>query len=162
VRLPLQSASLEIMPLSDLELDGEDVSRASVDQTNLSLKGLHILAVDDNLDSLAMMKHMLEDLGAQVAAVASAKEVMSALKASPDQYDILLSDIGMPDEDGFSLIRQVRALEANKGGQIPAASVTAYVSDKERQKALAAGFQAHIQKPINLDQMISAIINLTR
>ena len=109
-----------------------------------------------------MMKHMLEDLGAQVAAVASAKEVMSALKASPDQYDILLSDIGMPDEDGFSLIRQVRALEANKGGQIPAASVTAYVSDKERQKALAAGFQAHIQKPINLDQMISAIINLTR
>lgn len=79
-----------------------------------------------------------------------------------DQYDILLADIGMPDEDGFSLIRQVRALDAGAGGQIPAAAVTAYVSDKEQQKALDAGFQSHIPKPVDLAQMVSAIISLTK
>ncbi len=74
---------------------------------------------------------------------------------------MLLADIGMPEEDGFSLIRQVRALDASAGGQIPAVAITAYVSDQEWQMAIDAGFQMHVAKPIDLTQLVLIIANLT-
>jgi two-component system, chemotaxis family, CheB/CheR fusion protein len=97
-----------------------------------------------------------------VAVVSSAKEAIAALVASPGQYNVLLADIGMPDENGFDLIRQVRALSAEEGGQIPAAAITAYVSEQDRQMAIAAGFQMHIAKPVELEQLVAAIVSLTR
>ena len=82
------------------------------------------------------------------------------LTANPGEYDVLLSDIGMPDEDGYALIRQVRALSADLGGQIPAAALTAYVRGEEQSMALAAGFQKHITKPVEPAQLTSIIAEL--
>ncbi len=82
------------------------------------------------------------------------------LTANPGEHDILLSDVGMPDEDGCALIRQVRALGAELGGQIPAAALTAYVRVEEQKEALAAGFQRHIAKPVEPAQLVSIVAEL--
>ncbi len=155
VRLPLQLR----LPAVPSELESTVLN---ADQEVPSLGGLRLLVVDDDADSLDLMKYMLEEVGAEVAIVTSVKEAIAALTAPSSQYDVLLSDIGMPEEDGFSLIRQVRALAAEVGGQIPAAAITAYASDRERQMAIDAGFQAHIAKPIDLAQLVLAIINLAK
>ena len=126
------------------------------------LRGLCILVVDDEADSRALMQYMLEDLGAEVLVVASAREAIAAFTENPSQYDVLLSDIGMPEEDGYSLIRQVRAFSVEVGGQIPAIAITAYVSGQEHQMAIDSGFQAHVAKPVELDSLISIIANLVK
>jgi two-component system, chemotaxis family, CheB/CheR fusion protein len=92
--------------------------------------------------------------------VTSAREAIATLIASPGRYDVLLTDIGMPDEDGFSLIQRVRALDAEAEGLIPAAAITAYASDRERQRVLEAGFQMHLAKPIDATQLIWTVMNL--
>lgn len=122
-----------------------------------NLEGLSILFVDDQADSRALMKLILEGSGAKVRAAASARDAIRALTENPSKYDVLLSDIGMPGEDGYSLIRQVRALDSEAGGQIPAVAITAYTSELERQKAIEAGFQEHVGKPISPDQLVAKI-----
>jgi two-component system, chemotaxis family, CheB/CheR fusion protein len=109
-----------------------------------TLDGLKILVVDDERDILDLIKYMLENVG-----------------AVNGDYDLLLADIGMPEADGFALIGQVRALAADQGGQIPAVAITAYVSDRERQRAIDAGFQVHLAKPIDPDQLIQIVAHLT-
>ncbi len=109
------------------------------------LEGLRVLVVDDE---------------AGMTAVASAKEAIAVLTANPGEYDVLLSDIGMPEEDGYALIRQVRELSAELGGQIPAAALTAYVRVEEQMETLTAGFQRHIAKPIEPEQLVSMIAEL--
>ena len=94
--------------------------------------------------------------------VASAREAIAAFTENPSQYDVLLSDIGKPEEDGYSLIRQVRAFSVEVGGQIPAIAITACVSGQERQMAIDSGFQAHVGKPVELDSLISIIANLVK
>ena len=166
VSLPLHTASLlealseppEFTPPSYLEPAAAEPLEG-VNQI-LLLEGLHILVVDDEVDSLALNKWTLESAGATVVTVSSAKEAIAALTASPGRYDVLLADIGMPAEDGYSLIRQVRALDAAMGGQIPAAAITAYVNDRDRELAIAAGFQKHIAKPINLVQLVHTVATL--
>lgn len=106
----------------------------------------------------SMTKEHPSSNGANVVGVGSAREAIAALRAFPEQFDVLSADIGMPDQDGFSLIRQVRVLEA--GGQIPAAAITAYVSDQERQRTIESGFQRHLAKPVNLTQLIRTIAEL--
>ncbi len=160
VRLPLRSMPPEVTPPSYLE-PMTDESLEVVSQEVPSLAGLHILAIDDDVDSLDLMRWTLEDVGAEVVMVASVREAIAALMASPGRYDALLADIGMPDEDGFSLIRQVRALSPEAGGQIPAVAITAYVSDRERQLVIDAGFQMHLAKPVDLTQLIRVVANLT-
>ncbi|AVH70924.1 chemotaxis protein CheB [Nostoc sp. 'Lobaria pulmonaria (5183) cyanobiont'] len=163
IRLPLRSIPPEITPPTYLEpsllsetpdiLDGKNPS--------LTLEGLCILAVDDQADNRDLIKWMLEDFGAEVVVVTSAREAIAALTESPGRYDLLLADIGMPEEDGFSLIRQVRELEAEAGGQIPAAAITAYASEQEQQKVIDAGFQMHLAKPIELTKLVLMITNLS-
>ena len=127
-----------------------------------SLAGLQVLTVDDEPDILDLMKYILETAGAEVTTKSSTKEAIAALRASEGKYDALLADIGMPEEDGFELIRQVRGLRSCKlGGQIPAAAITAYVSDRERQQAIDAGFQVHLAKPVYPAQLIEMVANLT-
>ncbi|WP_414544177.1 chemotaxis protein CheB [Nostoc sp. CCY0012] len=163
VRLPLRSMPLEITPPTYLEPSvlSETLDTLDVKNAPLILEGLCILAVDDQADSRDLIKSMLEDFGAEVMVVTSAKEAIAALTESPGKYDVLLADIGMPEEDGFSLIRQVRALEAEVGGQIPAAAITAYATEQERQTAIDAGFQMHLAKPIELTQLVLMITNLS-
>ncbi|MEG5031669.1 chemotaxis protein CheB [Microcoleus sp. AT3-D2] len=148
VRLPLRSLPPELTSAIDLK------STALVGPLNVSsdrvpsLEGLHILAVDDQIDTREFLQFVLEGYGAEVLAVASARSAIAALTANPGRYDVLISDLGMPEEDGFFLIREVRALAAEAGGEIPAAALTAYANDKEREMAIEAGFQRHMVKPI--------------
>jgi two-component system, chemotaxis family, CheB/CheR fusion protein len=125
-----------------------------------SLAGLSVLVVDDDADILDLMRFILENVGAAVTVVNSAQAAIAALTSSPGKYDVLLADIGMPEEDGFALIHQVRTLDRELGGQIPAAAITAYANDQERQLALNAGFQRHLAKPIDPDQLIWLVANL--
>ncbi|MEH1931124.1 hybrid sensor histidine kinase/response regulator [Nostoc sp.] len=123
------------------------------------LMGLQILIVDDNADTRDFFTFVLEQFGAIVTAVASGNEALQALTQS--KPDILLSDIGMPEMNGYMLIEQVRTLEAQGGGkQIPAIALTAYAGEIDQQQALKAGFQQHIVKPVAPEELLMAISNL--
>lgn len=123
-----------------------------------SLDGLQILLVDDEPDSLQILNVMLAEYGARVFAVASAAEAMEALQWY--KPDVLVSDLAMPDEDGYSLISKVKALEAETGKPIPAVALTAYVRVEDRARALAAGFNMFVPKPVEPTELITAIANL--
>ncbi|MHC5612279.1 MAG: ATP-binding protein [Nostoc sp.] len=163
IRVPLHSMPPKITPPTYLEPSvlSETLDRLDGMTESLILKGLCIIAVDDQADSGELIKRMLEGFGAEVLVVTSAREAIAALTESPGKYDVLVADIGMPEEDGFSLIRQVRELEAKAGGQIPAAAITAYATEQERQKAIDAGFQRHLAKPIDLTELVLMIANLS-
>jgi two-component system, chemotaxis family, CheB/CheR fusion protein len=124
-----------------------------------SLAGLNLLVVDDEVDILDLIKSILTRVGAEVTIASSAREAIAALLNEPGKYDALLADIGMPDEDGFALIHQVRAMEAER--KIPAMAITAYVGDQEKQLAINAGFQMHLAKPLDATQLIQSVANLT-
>jgi CheY-like chemotaxis protein len=124
------------------------------------LDGLHILVVDDDADGRTLTSLVLTDLGARVNAVASAQEARQML--SVQRPDVLVSDIGMPGEDGYSLIRQIRQHEAERGGFLPAIAVTGYAGDEERSRALGAGFQAHVPKPLVPAELTAAITRVAR
>ncbi|MEA5617920.1 chemotaxis protein CheB [Cronbergia sp. UHCC 0137] len=125
-----------------------------------SLEGVRVLIVDDEADIRQLFTIILEDRGVQVTSVSSASEAISTIIDNPGSFDVLLSDIGLPQEDGYSLIRQVRALDESKGGKIPAAALTAYAGYTEHTEALAAGFQMHIPKPVEPNQLISIVASL--
>jgi len=124
------------------------------------LDGLRVLVVDDEADTRALLIYALEASGAEVVAAASADEAISALTKSLIPMDVLISDIGMPDEDGYTLLRRVRALEKEQGGRIPAVALTAYARTEDRRAALLAGFQFHIAKPVEPAELIAVIANL--
>ncbi len=126
----------------------------------LPLKGLRVLVVDDEVDAREFLTFMLEQNGANVTTAASAEEALEGLKPLPP--DVLLSDIGMPREDGYTLIRKIRAWELERGEQIPAIALTAYAREQDCKQALAAGFQMHIAKPIKADELVKAIANLAK
>lgn len=164
VRLPLRAAAASTPTEGSLSSAGEPVSTVGLgvplDDSIPTLAGLRVLVVDDEAGLLELLTTILEYYGANVTAFASAQEAIAALRANPEGYDVLLSDIGMPDEDGYALIRQVRALGTESGGQIPAAALTAYASAEEQSKSLAAGFQRHISKPVEPAQLASIIADL--
>jgi PAS domain S-box-containing protein len=122
------------------------------------LNGLRILVVDDNADTLGLISFILEQCQAQVTTVTSASEALAAL--SQFKPNILISDIGMPGEDGYSLIQRIRTLPAELGGQIPAAALTAFAGESERNRALTAGFQMHISKPVEPAELVAAVVKL--
>ncbi|WP_375475158.1 response regulator [uncultured Nostoc sp.] len=125
------------------------------------LMGLQVLVVDDNDDTRDFFSFVLEQFGAIVTAVASGDEALQALTQS--KPDILLSDIGMPEMNGYMLMQQVRTLEAQLGGkQIPAIALTAYAGEINQQYALRAGFQQHIVKPVAPEELLTAISNLVQ
>jgi CheY-like chemotaxis protein len=122
------------------------------------LDGLRVLVVDDEADARELVATMLREYNVEVIAVASASEALEALQRL--KPDVLVSDIGMPGEDGYTLMRKVRALEAEQGGQIPAVALTAYAREEERRSALAAGFQQHMPKPVNVVELAAIVANL--
>lgn len=125
---------------------------------SLPLAGVRVLVVDDDADSLDFAAFVLEQDGAFVIAVSSAYE---ALKTLPEvKPDVLVSDISMPDMDGYMLIRQVRSWTPEQGGQIPAIALTAFARNDDQQEALKAGFQMHLPKPFNPEELIAAIAKL--
>lgn len=125
-----------------------------------ALDGLRVLLVDDNIDNLELIAIILEQYGTEVITAASAAEAIQAIARSIP--DILISDIAMPLEDGYSLIRQIRNLPPEKGGLIPAIALTAYAKHEDRLLALEAGFQMHIPKPIDPDELIAVVMKLVQ
>lgn len=136
----------------------EDSLIFSADSINLA--GLKVLVVDDDPDSRDLVAFLLEEYGIEVMVVASALEVLKTLASV--QPDILLCDIGMPDMDGYMLMRQIRAMPPEKGGQIPAIALTAYAGESNQQQALKAGFQWHLAKPVEPMDVIAVIAELTK
>jgi two-component system, chemotaxis family, CheB/CheR fusion protein len=126
-----------------------------------SLAGVRVLVVDDAADIRELSIQLLETYGVAVTAVGSAKEAISELIAHPQNYDVLLSDIGMPEQDGYALIRQIRTLSADAGGKIPAAAITAYAGDGDRQESIDAGFQLHLAKPVESNRLAWAVATLS-
>jgi CheY-like chemotaxis protein len=122
------------------------------------LGGLRILVVDDDLDLRESLTMLLEIYGASVTAVASAGDAMDALShAVPD---VLLSDIAMPGQDGYDLIRQIRALPPDRGAQVPAAAVTARTGPEDRRRTLAEGFDVHVSKPVSGHDLLAVVARL--
>ncbi|MGK3962821.1 ATP-binding protein [Sorangium sp. So ce118] len=138
--------------------DGADVARASPGALERHLDGLRVLVVDDDADAGEVAGAMLRELGVEPQVARSAEEALRALVEF--RPDILLSDLGMPFEDGFALMHKVRALPPDAGGGIPAVAVTAYARSEDRQRALAAGFQAYLAKPISAADLADVVSNL--
>ncbi|HEX7316830.1 MAG TPA: ATP-binding protein [Pyrinomonadaceae bacterium] len=122
------------------------------------LSGVRVLVVDDEQDTRRLISTVIAQSGAEVTACASAGEALETLKTW--RPHILMSDIGMPGEDGYALIKQVRALPPERGGRTPAAALTAYARDEDRGRALAAGYQLHIAKPFNPNELLAAVSDL--
>ncbi|QIR36760.1 response regulator [Tolypothrix sp. PCC 7910] len=160
VRLPLQTQLPAIsQPVATQLATLPNEAEISIENIS-SLAGVRVLVVDDEADIRQLFTITLQQYGVEVTAVASANEALSALITNPNSYDVLLSDIGLPEQDGYDLIRQVRGLSPEAGGQIPAAALTAYAGDAERTEALAAGFQMHIGKPVEPRQLVLIVASL--
>jgi len=120
-----------------------------------ALKGLRILVVDDEADSRALVNAIITRCGGKVRCCESTAE---ALKAFPVwKPDLLVSDIGMPIEDGYTLIKRLRKLRLKRAKEIPAVALTAYATDDDRARTLAAGFQMHVAKPIEPEELVRTI-----
>lgn len=125
----------------------------------LQIEGVKVLVVDDEADARKLVKRLLEDCKAIVTTAASANEALEQLTI--ERPDVLVSDIGMPGTDGYALIRRVRELSAEQGGDIPAIALTAYARPEDRMKAVVAGFQHHVVKPVEPVELITLIATLT-
>ncbi len=123
-----------------------------------ALGGVRVLVVDDEPDTLAAVQYILAAAGAEVAVASTAGEAVRAVETRVP--DVLVSDIGLPEEDGYSLIRRIRHLPAAVGGSIPAVAVTAYAGSEDRLRALAAGFQMHVTKPVEPSELVAVVGNL--
>ena len=122
------------------------------------LTGLKVLVVDDEADARALLKRVLETCGALVRTAASGEEAMAEIAANPP--DLLVSDIGMPGVDGYELIRRIRQL-GPAVGKIPALALTAYARSEDRVKAIRAGFQMHVSKPVEAAELLTMVAMLT-
>jgi PAS domain S-box-containing protein len=122
-----------------------------------ALGGIRILVVEDDPDAREIMVRSVTDVGASVTAVASVTEALAVLQREPLDADVVVTDIGMPGEDGYELLRQLRELPSERGGGLPAIAVTAYATGADRKRALQAGFAAHVSKPFAPATLISTI-----
>ncbi|HEV8604314.1 MAG TPA: response regulator [Tepidisphaeraceae bacterium] len=154
------------LPVSAVKLEAEQPppqrrtlkSAPTVAPAAAMLAGLHILLVDDEADAREMLTEVLRRHQARVTAVGSARDALVELdRALPD---VLISDIAMPDDDGYSLIRKVRGRTAEQGGQVPAMALTAYAREEDRTRALAAGYQVHVPKPVEPNELATVVAAL--
>jgi CheY-like chemotaxis protein len=124
----------------------------------VSLDNVHVLVVDDEIDARELVKRLLEMAGATVSMAGSASEAMERILAG--RPDVLVCDIGMPGEDGYSLIRRLRGLEEKQESVLPAVAVTAYARSEDRTKAIRSGFQNHLAKPVEPAELLAVVSSL--
>ena len=122
------------------------------------LNGLRVLIVDDEADTCELLQVIIEGCGAHVKTATSAAAALEAM--AEEAFDVLISDIGMPEEDGYSLIAKVRALSEERGGKVPAAALTAYAGEEDRIRVLRSGFQIHVPKPVSPSELVAVVANL--
>jgi len=125
-----------------------------------ALDGVRVLVVDDEQDARKVISTVLTQSGAEVHAFEFAGEALEEVERW--MPDVIMSDIGMPGEDGYALIRKLRDLPESRGGRIPAAALTAYARDEDRERALAAGYQKHIAKPVRSAELVGVVADLAR
>ena len=160
IRLPLALTSRPPQLGSRrLESEAPQTEARKGSEERQRLDGVRILLVEDDPDTLEMLKFIFHERGAEVITAASASEALEALEHF--RPDALVSDIAMPNQDGYDLIRQVRSRGPEQGGKIPAVAVTAYASAEDRARALESGFQTHVSKPVNPGELISTVATLT-
>ncbi|MEP0910682.1 response regulator [Leptolyngbya sp. GB1-A1] len=150
------TVKLPIIAVSKLHSDHP----SSHNSSDFHLDGLRVLFVDDEKDSRELVTFLLEQYGANVTQVASANEALSQLQQA--KFDLLLSDIGMPDMNGYTLLRQIRERSPDQNGSILAIAITAYAGEIDQQEAFAAGFQQHITKPIEPEILLQTIWTLVQ
>jgi CheY-like chemotaxis protein len=122
------------------------------------LTGLRVLVVEDEADTRAMIQMILEGRDALVYVVASGDEALRAIEEW--HPEVLVSDIGMPEMDGYQLMEKVRAAEATRGHSLPAMALTAYAREEDRERSIAAGYQRHLVKPVEPSDLITAVAEL--
>jgi PAS domain S-box-containing protein len=142
------------VPIRAVRNRSELAAEAGLTQ-GIELAGLHLLVVDDQSDARELLQFVLQSQGAEVTTVDSAGAALHVL--SKQHVDVLVADIGMPEQDGYSLVQAVRALESPQARHTPAIAVTAYASGRERAKALDAGYGWHLAKPVDPHQLIAAV-----
>jgi len=151
---------LPIMVIHPQDASGRNPAGAddsvAIDQP--CLEGIKVLAVDDEPDARTLIKRVLEDCGAQVILAGSANEGLDLL--AREKPDMILSDIGMPGQDGYEFIRKVRAMAPDRGGRTPAAALTAFARAEDRTRALRAGYQTHVAKPVEPTELTAVVASL--
>ncbi len=156
VMLPLISVHRE---LDNLEITRPlFASELLSDRPQPSLNDLRVLVVDDEEDARALVVAVLTGRGAEVIAVGAAGEALEEM--ARQRFDVLVSDIGMPEVDGYALIKKIRHLPADRGGRIPAVALTAYAGVGERMRVLSAGYHLHIPKPVEPAELTTVIASL--
>jgi CheY-like chemotaxis protein len=159
------TVQLPVAPVYQFDKDAGRVHPAARDLLPESdyeerLDGVKILVVDDEPDTRDLLKTGLQKGGAQVLLASSAAEAYEVL--SREQPDLLISDIGMPDEDGYEMIRRIRTVSRENGGKIPAIALTAYARTEDRLNALRAGYQMHVPKPVELAELVAVASSLVK
>ena len=127
--------------------------------TNLSLAGIRVLVVDDDADSRTVATTGLQLSGATTLEAASSADALG--RVTSFEPTVIICDLGMPQEDGFAFVTKLRALPENGGGRTPAIALTAHAAPQDRLRALTAGFQMHLPKPVNLDALAAAVAALS-
>ena len=155
VRLPLPPQRVDAV--SRIDKTAQSLERASL-QRLAELEGLRILVVDDEPDAREILAFVLENCNAKVSSASSAAEAFDMLRSTVP--DLLVSDLGMPNEDGLVLIQKIRALPPEQGGRTPAVALTAYARAEDRTKALKAGFDVHVAKPVHPAELIAVVVEL--
>jgi signal transduction histidine kinase/ActR/RegA family two-component response regulator len=137
-----------------------DAPPSTAFERTVSLAGLNLLVIDDDADARSFIVHALRQCGATVVQAAGTGEAIVVLEHK--RFDVLISDVGMPGEDGYALLRKVRALPAEKGGVTPALALTAHARVEDRTAALKAGFTMYMSKPVNLQEFLGVVEHLAR
>jgi signal transduction histidine kinase/ActR/RegA family two-component response regulator len=149
------------LPLAETHLGHTPTPLAAKDepsQEGAPLAGLRVLVVDDEADARTLARRVLEERGAEVLTVSSAAEALKAVDGNCD-VNVMISDIGMPEHDGYELISKVRAMPGNLG-RVPAVALTALARDEDRKRTLLAGYQVHVSKPIDPAELVTVIATL--
>ena len=157
VELPLRAATEQSSARTD---PASPKPPSTALPSTASLRGIRVLVVEDDGDSRAFLGALLEQHGADVIASDSVRQAVSLFETNPP--DVVVTDIAMSDEDGYDLLRQIRALPADRGGLVPAVALTAYARLEDQTRALSEGFQLHLTKPVNVATLVDAVSQLHR
>jgi PAS domain S-box-containing protein len=173
IRLPLsivrQHTPLErtVKPRADAAAADAEAESFSLlvgrDEQRVDLAGVRVLVVDDELDARVLIRRVLESCHAEVVLADSAAAALETLERAGDGErppDVLVCDIGMPDVDGYQLLQRVRSLQGAEGKRLPAVALTAMARSEDRRRALLAGFQLHVAKPVEPVELVVAVANL--
>jgi CheY-like chemotaxis protein len=160
VRFPLaENVENSVPPQSDaLAVRAGSLKEISADAPDI--RGLRVLIVDDDPDTLEVLRAVLKQYGARVRIAVSTADALEVFREW--RPDVLISDLAMPVEDGYSLISKIRALTPEQGGNVPAAALTAYAAETDRRRSRAAGYQIHIAKPLDPTTIAAAVAEIKR